>query len=54
MKCDKEGYSKAHAEKMKHNIYTYSKRNKKLRTYFCPDCHMYHLTSAVGIEKWED
>jgi hypothetical protein len=54
MKCDKEGYTKGHVEQLRKNIYKNSRRNTKLRVYFCKDCSLYHLTSAVGGDKWED
>jgi len=54
MKCDKEGYSKNHAENLRNNIYTKATRKTKLRIYYCKECFNYHLTSAVGNEKWSD
>ena len=54
MNCYKEGYSKAHAHKMRENIYKKSKRNTKLRIYYCPDCHLYHLTSSIDGDEWLD
>jgi len=53
-KCDKDGYTKGHAETLKKNLYTHSKRNMKLRIYFCGDCHLYHLTSSINGSKQED
>ena len=47
MKCEKEGYSKKHAEQLKTNIYKKARRTKKLRVYFCDECHLYHLSSSI-------
>ena len=51
MTCDKEGYSKKHAEQLKTNIYKKARRTKKLRVYFCPECHLYHLSSSIQSIK---
>ncbi len=54
MSCDKEGYTKGHAEQLRKNIYQKSRRNTKLRIYYCRDCFKYHLTSSIKGEAWED
>lgn len=54
MNCDKEGYTKGHAEQLRKNIYQKSRRSAKLRIYYCPDCFQYHLTSAIGRTYKED
>ena len=54
MTCEKEGYSKKHAENLKKNIYEKARRTKKLRIYFCPECHLYHLSSSVGKVSRDD
>ena len=54
MKCEKEGYSKHHAETLRKNIYSKSRRNAKLRIYFCNECHLFHLTSAIGMTYKDD
>ena len=54
MKCDKEGYTKGHAETLRKNIYQKSRRNTKLRIYRCPTCKIFHLTSCIGRTYDED
>lgn len=54
LRCDKEGYSKAHVEKLRKNIYQKSRRSTRLRIYFCNECNLYHLTSEIGRTYKED
>lgn len=44
--CGKNQYTKNELDRVLDNIY--KKRKVKLRTYFCPDCHTWHLTKNIG------
>ncbi len=48
--CEKKAYASMHqAERVRQSVY--KQRNTRLRIYFCPDCHFYHLTKQFFYEN---
>jgi uncharacterized protein YlaI len=43
--CGKIGYTQHAVDEARRAIY--KQRDVKLRTYLCPDCYMWHLTSNM-------